>query len=79
MSFKINIYIYLLSVPFFLSCWFGLVGNIGSKGMAGPDDLGSLLQPLWFSNHGTHFAVIITGAEDVVMAFSRSETEDRRQ
>lgn len=64
----------LLSVLFFLSCWFyGCVEWQFGYGIYPPFFKGS--------NHGTHFpvSVIITGAEDVVMAFSRSETEDRRQ
>lgn len=44
---------------------------------------GYCINPLSFkaSTYGTCFAlsVVTTGAEDVVMAFSRSETEDRRQ
>lgn len=64
----------LLSVLFFLSYWFyGCVEWQFGYGIYPPFFKGS--------NHGTHFpvSIIITGAEDVVMAFSRSETEDRRQ
>lgn len=64
----------LLSVVFFLSYWFyGCVEWQFGYGIYLPFIKGS--------NYGTHFpvSIIITGAEDVVMAFSRSETEDRRQ
>lgn len=52
----------------------------GIKSSVWPDlELGWILLRCWRNKPISTFSFCILGAEDVVMAFSRSETEDRRQ